>query len=742
MTTPGDCAGEYNVTRTWTATDACGNSSQASQTINVIDTDAPVIAELPAPSTINCPAEPVFATATATDTCGSDFTLTYADVTTPGDCAGEYSVTRTWTATDACGNASTASQTINVQDITAPVIISCVGDQTITSTAACTAEVPNYTLSVEASDSCTAAEALTITQSPAAGTVVNAGMTLITMTVKDACGNENQCTFNLTVLNFIDAKDDLFSNINGISGNTNVGNVLNDNGNGADSLNCNAATIDAVNMTIVTPATPIGNNPVPSINGTTGQVSVPSGTPAGSYTIVYQICDKIFPENCDQATVTITVDTPFIVAEDDNINAGNGTNGNPNAGNVLVDNGNGPDTLAGEEITIDEVTMTVITPAMGNSEGSEVPEIDTTTGQISVPADTPAGTYTIDYQICDVLNPTNCDQATVTIIVTAPPIDAVHDIANIVNTVTGVNPSTGGPALQNVLDNDSLNEETATLDTVNLTLVATTNPGVTLNTSNGSVNVAPGTPGGTYALTYEICDKLNPTNCDQATVTVFVEDPQLLVIKTADVEGYSFEGDIINYTIEVTNPGNVTLSNITVSDPLIVLNAIIESLAPGESQVFTGSYTVVKSDLETGSVSNTATANGYTPDETPISDTDGIVIDRGLVLGCGTIEVHNAFTPNGDGINESFVIDNIDDTVCYPENTVQIYNRWGVLVYETKNYNNLTNFFDGFSSARATISEPSGLPTGTYFYILTYSSVDLVGDTEINRKEGYLYLSR
>jgi gliding motility-associated-like protein len=65
------------------------------------------------------------------------------------------------------------------------------------------------------------------------------------------------------------------------------------------------------------------------------------------------------------------------------------------------------------------------------------------------------------------------------------------------------------------------------------------------------------------------------------------------------------------------------------------------------------------------------------------------------VLSCGSV-VHNAFSPNGDGINEKFVIDNIDDTVCYPDNTVEIYNRWGVLVYETKGYNNSTNAFEGF----------------------------------------------
>ncbi|MBP9793747.1 MAG: VWA domain-containing protein, partial [Flavobacterium sp.] len=115
--TPGSCPNSYSIKRTWTASNACF-SATASQTINVQDNTAPVIAPLPAVSTINCPATPVFATATASDACGSSFTLTFADVTTPGACAGSYSVTRTWTAKDTCNNTSTDSQTINVQDVT------------------------------------------------------------------------------------------------------------------------------------------------------------------------------------------------------------------------------------------------------------------------------------------------------------------------------------------------------------------------------------------------------------------------------------------------------------------------------------------------------------------------------------------------------------------------------------------------------------------------------------------------
>ena len=89
-----------------------------------------MIAALPGASTIDCLATPAFATATATDNC-SAFTLTFVDVTTPGACAGSYSITRTWTATDECDNSSTASQTINVQDVTPPVIAALPGASTI-----------------------------------------------------------------------------------------------------------------------------------------------------------------------------------------------------------------------------------------------------------------------------------------------------------------------------------------------------------------------------------------------------------------------------------------------------------------------------------------------------------------------------------------------------------------------------------------------------------------------------------
>ncbi|KGO91554.1 hypothetical protein Q767_15935, partial [Flavobacterium enshiense DK69] len=193
VTTPGQCAGSYSVTRTWTARDVCGNSSTKTQTINVQDVTAPVIADLPAASTINCPAVPQFAQATATDNCGSVFTLTFNDVTTPGQCAGSYSVTRTWTARDACGNSSTKSQTINVQDVTAPVIAAL----PTTSTINCPA-VPQFAQAI-ATDNCGSTFTLTFNDVTTPGQCAGSYSVTRTWTARDTCGNSSTATQTINV---------------------------------------------------------------------------------------------------------------------------------------------------------------------------------------------------------------------------------------------------------------------------------------------------------------------------------------------------------------------------------------------------------------------------------------------------------------------------------------------------------------------------------------------------------------
>jgi len=124
-----NCTLAKRMTRTWTAT-ACGVSTVAIQTIDYVDTIAPLISALPAPTTIECPAVPVFATPTATDACSGVASLNYSDHDTSGPCPGTYTRTRTWTAIDGCGNTSTSDQTITVADTTPPTV-TCPGPVTV-----------------------------------------------------------------------------------------------------------------------------------------------------------------------------------------------------------------------------------------------------------------------------------------------------------------------------------------------------------------------------------------------------------------------------------------------------------------------------------------------------------------------------------------------------------------------------------------------------------------------------------
>ncbi|MBI2927593.1 MAG: HYR domain-containing protein, partial [Verrucomicrobia bacterium] len=121
--TPGACPETYTITRTWTATDVCSNQSTGVQVITVQDTTPPVLTLCPANVTVECTADTTPAalgTATATDNCDSTPTITFSDASTQtstGACTDQnYTLTRTWRATDNCGNFSECVQTITVQD--------------------------------------------------------------------------------------------------------------------------------------------------------------------------------------------------------------------------------------------------------------------------------------------------------------------------------------------------------------------------------------------------------------------------------------------------------------------------------------------------------------------------------------------------------------------------------------------------------------------------------------------------
>jgi gliding motility-associated-like protein len=95
--------------------------------------------------------------------------------------------------------------------------------------------------------------------------------------------------------------------------------------------------------------------------------------------------------------------------------------------------------------------------------------------------------------------------------------------------------------------------------------------------------------------------------------------------------------------------------------------------------------------------------------------------------------IPDGFSPNGDGVNDVFVIDNIDN---YPDNIFTVLNRWGNIVYEKEDY---MNTWDGTSQATVKIGGED-LPTGTYFYILDLGP-EITNQEERFRK-GYIFLNR
>ncbi|MFE3849488.1 DUF11 domain-containing protein, partial [Flavobacterium sp. LB3P45] len=255
--------------------------------------------------------------------------------------------------------------------------------------------------------------------------------------------------------------------------------TINSLNNGANASLTITATVNAVGNYANT-ATVTGNQPDPNLSNNT---STASTTPVN-----------------------------VIIANDDTGSPINGFTGGAAFNNVL-----GNDTLNGVAVLSGQVNTTFVSSSNAG--------VTLSGTNVMVAAGTPAGTYSLIYRICEISNPTNCDTATVSVTVNAPGIDAVND------TGVPVNGSTGGTAFTNVLGNDTLNGSAVIAAQVNTTFVSSTNAGITLSGTN--VLVAAGTPAGSYSLIYQICEVLNPANCDQATVSVTVFCGQAAIVSAS-----------------------------------------------------------------------------------------------------------------------------------------------------------------------------------------------------------------
>ncbi|MFG6688080.1 gliding motility-associated C-terminal domain-containing protein, partial [Mariniflexile sp. HNIBRBA6329] len=195
------CGNTKTISRTWTATDECGNTTSLVQTISVVDTTKPTFT-VPADITLECDQDITNLTLTGdvtnkADNCSTLLNATYTDTEVAGTCPIKKIVTRTWSLADACGNTTTAVQTITVQDTTAPVVSSAF-ESTLSVSCTNIPEVPALTFT----DNCSSESNINVVfneTSTFQENVYNDYEIVRTWTVSDECNNKKTYTQTIMV---------------------------------------------------------------------------------------------------------------------------------------------------------------------------------------------------------------------------------------------------------------------------------------------------------------------------------------------------------------------------------------------------------------------------------------------------------------------------------------------------------------------------------------------------------------
>ena len=360
-----------------------------------------------------------------------------------------------------------------------------------------------------------------------------------------------------------------------------LGNVLTN-----DSYNSQSVTTASVTISTTTALTN-----VPYIATQTGEVFLPAHTPAGTYTLTYRLCAKSAPYNCSGvATVTVIVNPSSIKLQTtDDTFSHTTTTQTIVLGNVLTN-----DSYNSQSVTTASVTIST-TIALTN-----VPYIAIATGEVLLPAHTPAGTYTLTYSLCPKSAPYNCSEvATVTIIVSPSPINLQTTNDTFSHTTT-----TQTIVLGNILTNDSYNTQsvTTTSVTISTTTILTNVPYIA--TSTGEVLLPAHTSAGTYTLTYSLCPKSAPYNYSEvATVTIIVSPSPIKLQTTDDTFSHTTTtqtivlGNIL--TNDSYNTQSVTTASVTISTTIALTNVPYIAIATGEvllpANVPAGTYTLTYS---------------------------------------------------------------------------------------------------------------------------------------------------
>ena len=292
----------------------------------------------------------------------------------------------------------------------------------------------------------------------------------------------------------------------------------------------NTGNVTLTNITLADPTVTVSGGPIASL----APAAIDTTTFTATYTLV--AADLLALQVTNSAMVTATPPSgPNVSDVSDSQNPGDDTGADDDVTNTnfmvpidAVDDdftaspvnglagGNTPTVFTNDTLNGAAFAAAAVTPSI-TANGGIAGLVINADGTLTIPAATPAATYTVTYQICEIAIPTNCDTADVTVVVTAATIGAVDDdfSAAPVNGVSGGTTAT-------VFTNDTLNGAAFVPAAVTPSIAANGGlTGVTINGS-GTLSIPAGTAPATYVVTYQICETLNLTNCDTANATVVV----------------------------------------------------------------------------------------------------------------------------------------------------------------------------------------------------------------------------
>ena len=510
--------------------------------------------------------------------------------------------------------------TLTVNDTTPPTFDAPSALNILCNSTTATTAINTWLGTATATDACGAIATITNNyNAPADFCTVPGGVITVTFVAKDTFGNVTTKTSTIKLAATpLTVASDTFTVGNGVTTQT-AGNILTNDNLGGNTPT--AGPTGSVTITVVTPATPIGGGKTPTLDVNTGIVTVPAGTKSGTYTITYKECESLNPSsNCQTQTVVISVGSASltVVPETLTVTPSTSTQTTPS----IFDN----DSIGGVTTPTagpgGNVTMTVHNPS-----GSKVPTMDPNTGKVTVPGNIPAGNYTITYNYCEVLNPTNCT-GTRTVVVTVGTPELV-----VPSKVYPLAPGT--TSTETVIDTATLggNPVSSTAVTIAVVTPATSlggTPTPTLNTTTGKITVPTGTKSGTYNIVYRVCEVLNPSNCKTATATVVVGEvpvitpdnlpivPSTPTSTTTRTIGNILTNDTVgtqsatagtggNVTINITSP---ITPNTPVIDPTTGNVQIPPTTPPG---VYTITYDVCTTAIPVACTSGTLTVTVSQP---------------------------------------------------------------------------------------------------------------------------------